>query len=239
MQRAELFELEEKLSYKFNNINLPEEALRHSSFVNEQSNAKLRDNERLEFLGDAVLSLVIGHIIINRFPELDEGDLSRVRSNLVNELQVAAVARSLDLGSYIQLGKGEFLSNGSDKNSILADTFEAVVAAVYLDGGYDSAFKIIESIYLPIIQSNGKSAAACDYKSKIQELVQTGQEVKPVYNVIEESGPDHDKIFKVALTVNDIQTAGCGKSKKLAEQEAARKAIDILTNESSPKGDEQ
>lgn len=229
MERAELSELNKKLSYKFKNIDLLEEALRHSSFVNEQTATQLRDNERLEFLGDAVLNLVIGHIIINRFPELDEGDLSRVRSNLVNELQVAAVARSLDLGSYIQLGKGEFLTNGRNKNSILANTFEAVIAAIYLDGGYDKAFRIIEKIFSPVLKLNGKSAAAYDYKSKIQELVQTGQEVKPVYNVVEESGPDHDKIFKVALSVNDILTVGYGKSKKLAEQDAASKAFDILT----------
>lgn len=239
MERAELLELREKLSYKFKDINLLEEALRHSSFVNEQSGTQLRDNERLEFLGDAVLNLVIGHIIINRFPELDEGDLSRVRSNLVNELQVAEVARSLDLGSYLQLGKGEFLTNGRNKNSILANTFEAVVAAIYLDGGYDNAFRIIEMIYLPILKISGKSAAAYDFKSKIQELVQTGQEVKPIYNVIEESGPDHDKMFKVALMVNDIQTVGYGKSKKIAEQDAAREAFDILTNKSKSSADAQ
>ncbi|MBA3037004.1 MAG: ribonuclease III [Desulfobacterium sp.] len=239
MERAELLELREKLSYKFKDINLLEEALRHSSFVNEQSGTQLRDNERLEFLGDAVLNLVIGHIIINRFPELDEGDLSRVRSNLVNELQVAEVARSLDLGSYLQLGKGEFLTNGRNKNSILANTFEAVVAAIYLDGGYDNAFRIIEMIYLPILKISGKSAAAYDFKSKIQELVQTGQEVKPIYNVIEESGPDHDKMFKVALMVNDIQTVGYGKSKKIAEQDAAREAFDILTNKSESSADAQ
>lgn len=232
MKRSELLELKKILSYKFKNINLLEESLRHSSFVNEQADTQLRDNERLEFLGDAVLNLVIGHIIIDRFPELDEGDLSRVRSNLVNELQVAAVARSLDLGAYIQLGKGEFLTNGRNKNSILANTFEAVIAAIYLDGGYDNAFRIIKNSFLPILKLNGRSAAAYDYKSKIQELAQTGQEVKLVYNVIEESGPDHDKIFKVALSVNDIQTVGYGKSKKLAEQDAACKALDILTNKS-------
>ncbi len=232
MEKPELFGLNEKLEYKFKNIKLLEEALRHSSFINEQPDAQLRDNERLEFLGDAVLNLVIGHIIINCFPELDEGDLSRVRSNLVNESKVAAVARSLDLGSYVQLGKGEFLTNGRNKNSILANTFEALLAAIYLDGGYDKVFRIIEKIYLPILESNGKSAAACDYKSKIQEMVQTGQDMKPVYSVIEESGPDHDKIFKVALTVNDIQTIGYGKSKKLAEQDAARKALYVLTGKS-------
>ncbi|MGB5157830.1 ribonuclease III [Desulfobacterium sp. N47] len=239
MERTELLELREKLSYKFKNINFLVESLRHSSFVNEQSDTQIRDNERLEFLGDAVLNLAIGHIIINRFPELDEGDLSRVRSNLVNELQVAEVARSLDLGSYIQLGKGEFLTNGRNKNSILANTFEAVVAAIYLDGGYDNAFRIIEKIYLPILKLSGKSAAAYDFKSKVQELVQTGQEIKPAYNVVEESGPDHDKIFKVELTINDLQTVGYGKSKKLAEQDAASKAFDILADKSKTSADAQ
>lgn len=229
MERPDLSELTKKLSYEFNNQDLIEEALRHSSFVNEQAGTQLRDNERLEFLGDAVLNLVIGHLLIHRFPELNEGDLSRMRSNLVNESQVASIARSFDLGSFVLLGRGEFLTNGREKNSILANTFEAVIASVYLDGGYDAAFGIIEKYFLPHFVSDEKPAVNYDYKTKIQELIQTGPGAKPVYNVIEETGPDHDKVFKVALSVNKIHTEGSGKSKKLAEQDAARKALDLLT----------
>ena len=230
MERPDLSKLTEKLSYVFKNQDLLEEALRHSSFVNEQAGTQLRDNETLEFLGDAVLNLVMGHLLIHRFPELKEGDLSRMRSNLVNESQVASIARSLDLGSFVLLGRGEFLTNGREKKSILANTFEAVIASVYLDGGYDAAFGIIENFFLPYFVSDGKPAVTYDYKTKIQELIQTGQGAKLVYNVIEETGPDHDKIFKVALTVDKIYTEGCGKSKKLAEQDAARKALDLLMN---------
>ncbi len=230
MERPDLSELSKKLSYEFNNQDLLDEALRHSSFVNEQVGTQLRDNERLEFLGDAVLNLVIGHLLIHRFPELKEGDLSRMRSNLVNESQVASIARSLDLGSFVLLGRGEFLTNGREKNSILANTFEAVIASVYLDGGYDAAFGIIEKNFLSHFVSDGKPAVNYDYKTKIQELMQTGQGAKPVYNVIDETGPDHEKVFKVVLSVNTLHTEGCGKSKKLAEQEAARKALNHLMN---------
>jgi len=228
MERPDHSELTKKLLYEFKNQDLLEEALRHSSFVNEQAGMPLRDNERFEFLGDAVLNLVIGHLLINRFPELKEGDLSRMRSNLVNESRVAAIARSLDLGSHILLGRGEFLTNGREKNSILANIFEAVIASVYLDGGYEAAFNLIERNYLPYLKADGKPSVNHDYKTRIQELIQTGQGAKAVYSVIEETGPDHDKVFKVALSVKEIYTEGCGKSKKLAEQDAARKALDIL-----------
>ena len=145
MSINDLHEIEEKLCYHFTSIDLLEEALRHSSYVNEQIDTDLRDNERLEFLGDAVLNLVIGHILMQRNPDLKEGDLSRIRANLVNEAQLARIARWVDLGSFIMLGKGEIQTQGREKNSILADTFEALLAAVYLDGGFDAAFKIIET----------------------------------------------------------------------------------------------
>ncbi len=229
MKRPGPSALEKRLAYGFKNQNLLEEALRHSSFVNEQAHHQMRDNERLEFLGDAVLNLVIGHMLLNHFPDLDEGDLSRMRSNLVNETQVASVARSLDLGFHIQLGKGESLTNGREKNSILANTFEAIIAAAYLDGGYDTAFRLIENYFSGFFEPDGNLASIYDYKSRIQELLQAGQGEKPVYIVIEETGPDHNKDFRVELSVDDIRTEGYGKSKKHAEQDAARKALDILT----------
>ena len=225
------FEIEQKLLYEFNSKTFLEEALRHSSFVNEQADPDLRDNERLEFLGDAVLNLIVGHILMQRYPDLKEGDLSRMRANLVNEAQIAEIARSLNLGSHILLGKGESQGNGHEKNSILADTFEALIAAVYLDGGFDSAFKIIQINLLPLLNQMHPETNIQDYKSKLQERVQEKQGVMPKYSVIREAGPDHDKTFWVALEVFEIETEGSGKSKKIAEQDAARRALEILGKE--------
>ena len=144
MEKADLNQIEQTLSYEFKDKNLLQEALRHSSYVNEQSVSGLRDNERLEFLGDAVLNLVVGHILMQRYPELKEGELSRLRAGMVNESRLAAVAVSINLGNYIQLGKGELQTRGRKKKSILANAFEALLAAVYLDGGFSAAFQIIE-----------------------------------------------------------------------------------------------
>ena len=223
-----LSEFEKKILYKFNDINILEEALSHSSFVNEQDNINVKDNECLEFLGDAVLNLVIGHILMQRYPYLKEGDLSRMRANLVNESQLSNIARTVNLGSYIRLGKGEIQSNGNEKNSILADTFEAVLAAVYIDGGYYEAFKIIESHFSDLLNSIAVSMDDHDYKSQVQELAQESYKLTPQYRVLQESGPDHDKTFRVQLEVYEIKTEGLGQSKKGAEQDAARKALEIL-----------
>lgn len=219
-----------KLGYRFSESSLIEEALRHSSYVNEQGDGKMRDNERLEFLGDAVLNLVVGHLLMERFPELNEGDLSRVRASLVNESHLADIARSIDLGDNIHLGKGEILSNGREKTSILANAFEAVLAAVYLDGGFQSAFSVVETHLAPILDEFNSLDMNQDFKSQLQELVQGSQQKVPVYSVIDESGPDHDKTFCVQLEVFDVKTEGRGKSKKLAEQDAARQALAVFHN---------
>ena len=228
MEQTDLPELTRKLGYEFKNMDLLVESLRHSSFVNEQLDTNLKDNECLEFLGDAVLSLVVGHILMKNYPDLKEGDLSRMRANLVNESQLASIARGIDLGAYIQLGKGEIQSQGWNKQSILANTFEALIAAVYIDGGFDAAFKIIDSHFSFLINSVATPTANHDFKSQIQELVQMEYRSIPIYTVVHESGPDHDKTFRVQLTVGEIQTEGIGKSKKAAEQDAARKGLDIL-----------
>jgi len=221
--------IEQILQYEFNDKNLLQEALRHSSFVNELGGEpQLRDNERLEFLGDAVLNLIVGHILMHRYPDLKEGDLSRDRANLVNESQLAKMARSFDLGLYIQLGKGEVQTHGREKNSILADTFEALMAAVYLDGGFDTAFRVIKTNFHPLIEHLRTTANNYDYKSQLQEKVQVDHGSMPHYSIIREDGPDHDKTFWIELKVLDIETRGSGKSKKTAEQDAARKAIEIL-----------
>jgi ribonuclease III len=216
------------LGYRFAKAAILEEAFRHSSYVNEQPSADLRDNERLEFLGDAVLNLIVGHMLMQRYPEVNEGELSRMRSQLVNEPSLAEVARGINLGAHILLGRGEEQSNGREKSSILADTFEAVIAAVYLDGGFESAFRVVDTHLSPFIKPLRHPGSGLDHKSRLQEKVQLEQQPMPVYTVIGESGPDHDKTFRVRLEVFGLVTEGVGKSKKLAEQDAAREALEHL-----------
>lgn len=220
--------LQENLGYRFADVTPLAEALRHSSFVNEQSDPDLRDNERLEFLGDAVLNLATGHLLMRAYPELHEGDLSRIRANMVNEARLAAIARSLSLGEFLQLGKGEIHTLGHEKNSILANALEAVIAAVYLDNGYEAAFQVIEHHFRSLIDGALEPTVGQDYKSRLQEAVQGKTREVPIYQVLEESGPDHDKTFYVVMTVGDLQSQGTGKSKKLAEQDAARNALEML-----------
>jgi ribonuclease-3 len=228
MENTNYLDIETKLGYEFNSKELLEEALRHSSFANEQPNEDLRDNERLEFLGDAVLNLIVGHILMERHPHLKEGDLSRTRANLVNESRLAIIARSLDLGAFIRLGRGEIQTDGREKNSILAGAFEALVAAVYLDGGFNTVFKIIEAHFVPFLDIVHSATDSYDYKSQLQEWVQEKQGEIPNYKVVREEGPDHDKTFWISVKVFDIETEGEGKNKKTAEQDAARKALEIL-----------
>ena len=231
-----IIELETKLLHHFHNPELVGEACRHSSYVNEQSDSGLTDNERLEFLGDAVLNLVVGHILMNRNPGLDEGDLSRMRANLVNETRLAEIAKSLNLGPYIQLGKGELQTNGREKKSILADALEAIIAAVYLDGGFDTAFDFIEKHFDTEISFVETPSVNFDYKIRLQEVVQVSMKVSPEYSILEETGPDHDKTFYVRVKVGEMETGGIGKNKKNAEQDAARKALELL-GEGGPDSD--
>ncbi len=220
--------LEALLAYSFRDRGLLEEALRHSSFVNEAPEAGLRDNERLEFLGDAVLSLTVGHLLIERFPGFEEGDLTRTRASLVNEQQLAWLARSLDLGAHLHLGKGEAQSGGHSKNSILSGALEALMAAVYLDGGYEAALKIVARLFKPLIERLAGLGEQNDHKSQLQEIVQAQPGAMPSYTVVQEKGPDHDKTFWVELRVLNIEAQGRGKTKKAAEQDAARRALELL-----------
>ncbi len=226
--------LEKKLRYTFKNKDLLYEALRHSSFVNEYPADKLPNNERLEFLGDAVLNLVISHILMNTYPEMNEGELSHARANLVNTITLATIARESNLGIHIQLGKGEIQTNGRDKNSILADTFEAVTAAVYLDGGFEAIFRIIKALFDFSLQKRLFTDSEHDYKSRLQEYLQELRHPVPNYKVISEIGPDHDKTFQVKIIACEITATGAGKSKKSAEQNAAKQVLAQLT---TPKND--
>jgi ribonuclease III len=228
LQEADPQQLQQRLSYRFEDPRLLEESLNHSSFVHEQSRPDLQSNERLEFLGDAVLNLAAGHLLMARFPDVAEGYLSRMRAHLVNEAQVARLARRLDLGRFIRLGKGEAMSGGHQKRSILADAYEALIAAVYLDGGYQEAFCILESHLAPLVERMAAPDTNYDYKSRLQEVVQQEQGRVPEYRMVGDEGPDHDKTFRVEVRVADLCESGLGKSKKMAEQDAARKALDRL-----------
>lgn len=223
--------LESSLGYAFKDRTLLHNALRHSSFVNEKADQG-SDNECLEYLGDAVLNLIIGHLLMEKYPDQKEGVLSKMRANLVNEVRLAEIARRVDLGIFIMLGKGELITNGRQKNSILADAFEAIVASVYLDGGFESAFSMVRSHFSGLIRDARPDdrAYVFDAKSKLQEVVQTMFRETPVYRVVDEEGPDHDKTFRVLLRFSDITSEGSGKSKKTAEQEAARKALEMLSD---------
>ncbi len=220
--------LEKRIAYVFHQPGLLAEALRHRSFVNEQNDTLLSDNEKLEFLGDAVINLAVGHLLMLKCPQFKEGDLSRVRANLVNETRLSAIARKIDLGAHIKLGRGEQLSGGNDKDSILADALEALVAAVYLDGGFEAAFQLVARLFSRCLEKQIETKTDLDYKSRLQEIAQNRLHAVPAYRIVAATGPDHAKVFKAEVKVAGIQAFGQGKSKKAAQQKAARKALDLL-----------
>ncbi len=224
-----LKELEAILSYTFSRTQLLDKALTHRSFINENQTLDLKDNERLEFLGDAVLDLCISDMLMREFPDYTEGQLSKIRASIVNETTLAEMARDFRLGEFLLLGKGEELSGGRTKSSILSNAFEAVIAAIYLDGGFDRTLGFIKNLFQPYMEKWMQSPIYKDYKTFLQEFSQNRFKVVPRYQLIHESGPDHDKIFHIKLTITDELTAtGIGKNKKDAEQQAAKKAIEEL-----------
>lgn len=217
--------LEEKLGYTFQSPELLENALTHSSCANE-SRGKLQSNERLEFLGDSILGMVVADHLYRNHPDLPEGELTRTRSALVCEESLVEVAQALGLGEYLKLGKGEEAGGGRERPSIIADAVEAVLAAVYLDGGIGSARKLIQKF---ILDREAEKSASRDYKTALQELVQRESGQVLGYQLIGAEGPDHAKIFSVEVDLNGIPIGqGRGRSKKEAEQNAARAAIEKL-----------
>ncbi|MDL1958505.1 MAG: ribonuclease III [Deltaproteobacteria bacterium] len=222
-------DLEISLGYHFVRPELLEQALTHRSYAVEHRIDAL-DNERFEFLGDAVLELVVSHLLFTRYGErCREGELTRMRSFLVNESQLATQARRLKLGKHLRLGKGEDRSGGREKQSILSDTFEAVIGAIYLDSGIEKVFSFIKSCFGDLLDQAMDTGLGQDYKSKLQELTQGRFHSVPVYEIEKVSGPDHQRIFDVAIHFNgQVLQRGSGRSKKEAEQDAARKALCIL-----------
>lgn len=221
---ADYSTLEATLGYAFRDRSLLEQALRHASWCNEHPGERLDDNERLEFLGDAVLDLVVGHKLMTRYPQLREGELSVTRAQVVSEAGLSEVAGQLGIGAWLMLGKGEEKSGGRSKPSILADAFEAILAAVYLDGGFDAAGGIVERLLAERI-ATVEFKGFYDFKTRLQETAQARLKATPTYRVVQEIGPDHDKRFVVAVTIgNDEWARAAGKSKKEAEQMAAAEA---------------
>lgn len=218
---------QKNINYQFKNEKLLYEALSHSSFANENKKTR-RSNERLEFLGDSVLSIVVSDYLFKHYQHLPEGELTKIRASLVCEKSLHQFAKQIDLGAYIMLGKGEEHTGGRERPSILADAFEAVIAAIYLDGGIESAKNHILRFVPKDLSSHG-SVNFNDYKTILQEIVQKNPEEKVDYYLVNETGPDHDKAFTVQVKLNrNVIGEGIGKSKKQAEQMAAKEALELM-----------
>ena len=220
-------DLETALGYKFDNITLLQNALTHSSYANERWHNSLLSNERLEFLGDSILGMVVARHLYEKFPDRPEGELTRMRADMVCETSLAAIAGRLDLGSHLLLGHGEERFGGRSRASILADAVESVIAAAFLDGGMAAAEGIVTRFVLCNVPVSRLQNV--DYKTALQELVQQKKNQVLCYRLVGESGPDHDKVFTAQVLLNDrVVGEGSGSSKKRAEQEAARIALEEL-----------
>jgi ribonuclease III len=223
-------ELERRLGYRFRDPELIERALTHRSRAHEEGSGELPDNESLEFLGDAILGFVIADLLFRRFPTNDEGRQSKLKASLVSTTTLARLSAALQLGDHLILGRGEEKTGGRQKHAILADTLEALIAAIYLDGGIDAARGFIERQFAGLMgESELPGFLGRDYKSALQEHLQARSRPLPEYRVAAESGPDHRKLFQVEVTVDgDTIAEATGRSKKEAEQEAARLALERL-----------
>jgi len=230
MSREELMEgLEAALDYRFKNRDFLVEALTHRSFVNEARELDSRDNQRLEFFGDAVLGLLVSRRLLERYPSTEEGDLSRLRASLVDESALAGIAEGIQLGKFILLGRGEEKTGGRRKKSILSDALEALIAAVYLDGGIEAAEHLVDRLFGLLLDTLEIDAIGRDYKTRFQELCHALHGKGPQYVLEEVSGPDHEPLFAVTARLGEeLLGKGVGKSKKVAEQAAARAALGRL-----------
>lgn len=224
---ADLQELENKISYQFKNIELLKNALVHSSYASEHGYKYSENNERMEFIGDAYLDAVVGYELFKLNKPAHEGELSRDRADVVCESSLADVARSINLGKYLFLGKGEIANHGEKKDSILSDTFEALLGAIMIDGGYDEVEKVVHKLFDNQIKLANEGKLNRDFKSKLQEKLQSKYKgIKIKYVLKSETGPDHDKTFNVEVIVDDkVLGKGSGKSKAKAEQSAAKDVL--------------
>lgn len=231
--RMSVERLQERLGYSFGDRRILLQSLTHTSYGHEflqEKSLALRDNERLEFLGDAILDVVVSDILLETFPNSNEGQLSKMRAAVVNEKTLAQVARAIDIQDCVRLGKGETLSGGSEKPSILASAFEALIAAIYLDGGFNAVYPVVRHLFAPFFTEERDLVAFYDYKTQLQEIVQAKFKVTPTYHMVQATGPDHAKIFEVEVRMNgNVMAMATGSSKKEAEQNAAFSAIQSVS----------
>lgn len=226
MSSYSLKQLQEKIHYHFQDFSLLERAMTHTSYANEHRKQRVQHNERPEFLGDAVLELVSSEFLYMKYPERSEGELTKMRASMVCEPTLALCARDLELGKYLRLGKGEEKTGGRNRDSITSDAMEALIGAIYLDGGFANAK---EFVYQYVLKDIENKKLFYDSKTILQEIIQGQNLGDTEYTVVKEEGPDHDKVFYVSLQIRGEQiTTGKGHTKKAAEQEAAYRAIRIL-----------
>jgi ribonuclease-3 len=221
--------LQQRLGYTFGDRAILLQSLTHTSYGHEYLQEKsiaLRDNERLEFLGDAILDVVVSDILLETFPEANEGHLSKMRAAVVNEKTLAELAKTINLYDCVRLGKGESQTGGNQKPSILSSTLEALIAAIYLDGGFNAVYPVVRHLFAPMFQSETGTLPFCDHKTQLQEIVQAKHKVTPTYHLLQTSGPDHAKLFEVEVRMGGKRMAmATGSSKKEAEQNAAQAAL--------------
>lgn len=222
--------LEQNLGYKFKNIELLKTAVTHSSYANENKMKITENNERLEFLGDAIVNLIVSHHLYKKYHDYPEGELTKIRATVVCESSLAFAARKVDLGKYLLLGKGEESTGGRERDSILADASEALSGALYIDSDFDTTNKVLLNKFQEdLVYAVAKGALFIDYKTELQERFQRISKSKIEYRVLKEVGPDHNKIFYMDVVVNDKTIGqGTGKNKKEAEQMAAKEALRII-----------
>ena len=222
--------LEENLGYKFKNIELLKTAVTHSSYANENKMKITENNERLEFLGDAILNLIVSHYLYKKYQDYPEGELTKIRATVVCESSLAFAARKINLGKYLLIGKGEETTGGRERDSILADASEALTGAIYIDSDFDTASKLLlKNFEEDIVYAVAKGDLFIDYKTELQERFQRIKKSKIEYRVLKEVGPDHNKIFYMDVAVNDKTIGkGSGRNKKEAEQMAAKEALLIM-----------
>ena len=227
MNQLQIKELQDKINYSFNDTELLIKSLTHSSFANENLRDNDASNERLEFLGDSLLGMTVALLIFEVEPQLSEGQMTKLRASLVCEKSLVTIAKELCLGKYLLLGRGEEHGGGRNRSSILSDAFEALIAAIYLDGGHEPVHRLISALFKPVI--NDPPSGSADYKTKLQEMIQKKPGQVLSYELTGELGPDHDKSFLVSVILNGEKIGtGTGKSKKNAEQEAARSAVESI-----------
>lgn len=226
MQNSFIHDLEQQIGYNFNDQLLPLQALTHKSFSNEQVGEQVLHNERLEFLGDAVLELAVSEQVFTQYPDIPEGGLTRIRSEVVSEKGLLTVARHLNLGDGLRFGRGEEKSGGRKKPSLLSDALEALLGAVFCDGGFSVACQVVERLFAETIKQMAGSQYGTDHKTFLQEELQARFNQLPQYSLIQLSGPDHQRIFKMEVRFNEeLLGIGEGPSKKYAEQQAAAAAL--------------